>query len=152
MACLAFSTFFSLLSPLYPLTLDLHRQEPERDRWWRVVAGAAAGPLAGARVQSRVSAPLLSGSVTVPRPCPSRRPCGGGPVSARLAMSKTRGMHQVDPGVVMTVGEAFEGLSLSSILFVHFSLVYLGLGVSILHCKNDSRSIPLVISQTRSTT
>jgi hypothetical protein len=43
-------------------------------------------------------------------------------------MSKTRGMHQGDPGVVMTVGEALEGLSLSSILFVHFSLVDLGLG------------------------
>jgi hypothetical protein len=55
MACLPFSTFFSLLSPLHPLTLDLHRQEPERDRWWRVVAGAAGGPLAGACVHSRVS-------------------------------------------------------------------------------------------------
>jgi hypothetical protein len=73
------------------------------------VAGAAAGPLTGARVHSRVSAPLSSGSVTVSRPSPSRRPCGGGPVSARLAMSKTRCMHQGDPGVVMTVGEAFEG-------------------------------------------
>jgi hypothetical protein len=35
-------------------------------RWWRVVAGVAAGPLAGARGHPRVSAPPSSGSVTVP--------------------------------------------------------------------------------------
>jgi hypothetical protein len=42
--------------------------------WKRVVAGAAAGPLAGARIHPRVSAPLSSGSVTVPAALPLTPP------------------------------------------------------------------------------
>jgi hypothetical protein len=49
-----------------------------------VVAGAAANPLAGARVHPRVSAPPLSGSVTVALSLASYS--GGGPASTGLAL------------------------------------------------------------------
>jgi hypothetical protein len=49
--------------------------------------GAAAGPLAGARVHPQVSSPLSFLCVGAPLPYPSRRPCGRGPASQAHCLS-----------------------------------------------------------------
>jgi hypothetical protein len=52
-----------------------------------MVAGAAAGPLAGACVHPRVSAPPSSGSVMAPAALSLTPASGRGPASDRLALS-----------------------------------------------------------------
>jgi hypothetical protein len=65
------------------------------------VAGAAAGPLAGARVRPRVSAPPSSGSVMAPVALSLTPTSGGGPTSARLALSIRTARTKATPAVVM---------------------------------------------------
>jgi hypothetical protein len=116
-----------LLLPFYP--------SPATERGTESPAMAASGEDGGGQRRhrpprrcerspegERATVEWLGGGTS--RPCPSHRRGVIGPASPRLAIYKTRGMHRGDSGVVTTVGEAFEGLSLS----VHFSLVDLGLG------------------------
>jgi hypothetical protein len=94
---LPLSTFFSCSSPS---TLDLQPSEVQRARPWpveRMVAGAAAGPLAGARVHPRVSAPPSSGSVMAPVALSLTPTSGGGPTSATRPVHP-HGAHQGNAG------------------------------------------------------
>jgi hypothetical protein len=97
---LPLSTFFSCSSPS---TLDLQPSEVQRARPWpveRMVAGAAAGPLAGARVHPRVSAPPSSGSVMAPVALSLTPTSGGGPAGPTRARGGGRaaGRMRTDGG------------------------------------------------------
>jgi hypothetical protein len=65
------------------------------------VAGAATGPLAGARVHPRVSALPSSGSVMALVALSFTPTSGGGPTRARLALSIRIARTKATPAVVM---------------------------------------------------
>jgi hypothetical protein len=99
--------FFSAfdLSPLHPITLALHRQDPERGvamvASGEAVVGAAAGPHAGARVHPRVSAPPSSGSLMAHAALSLTPASCWGPASAQLALSVRTARTMATPTVVM---------------------------------------------------
>jgi hypothetical protein len=66
-----------------------------------MAVGGASGPLIGTRVHPRVNAPLSSRSVVVPAALSLAPASGGGPASARFALSIRTMRNKATAAVVM---------------------------------------------------